>query len=167
MGEFVYLTKRGTGKIALHLAHVASYGIDFMIACVDFSEKSATSTFSVTTNVQGYLRSTCGSTPGCDAGYYSVIGGETGDGCGILKKERATVCVKGGNTNKNVGGTCISSVVSNGSLTSGYVGFKITKGTVDQYGRCISNGQTATSTQLNARIDNNRDKNQSLGSLSV
>jgi hypothetical protein len=155
------------------LAHLSTvggkFGIDFTVACIDFSEKSSDTpqTFTIATGVEGYLRSHCGHTPSCDAGYTPIISGETGDGCGVLKKERAIVCVKQKNSSRSVGGACISSVVSNGSLTSGTVGFKIIKGKVDQYGRCISNGTTAVSNGLNARIDNNRDKNQFYDTLSV
>lgn len=126
-GEFIEILKKPNGKIDLWLHHETGGGLDFTIACVDFSPKAASSTFSVTTQGSGYLRSTCGHTPGCNAGYYAVAGGETGDGCGFLKKERATVCVKQTESSRSVGSTCIASIASNGSLTSGNIGFKITK----------------------------------------
>lgn len=65
------------GKIWLFLDHNLGGGLEFIVMCIDYSDKDAVSTFGVETQVTGYLRSHCGSTPSCAGGYYSVISGET------------------------------------------------------------------------------------------
>ncbi|MDR0651612.1 MAG: hypothetical protein LBG59_09825 [Candidatus Peribacteria bacterium] len=54
-GEYISFIKR-SNKIDLYIRHATDNALDFIATCVDFSDKSASQTFSVTTSVSGYLR---------------------------------------------------------------------------------------------------------------